>query len=234
MSTEIQTFPFEIIESAAALHVRPNPSDPDKKLTTYGMLARLSDGQVVGRSRAFDAAGNPRYSYSKWNAHVKRADLVPSPDPVEEIDRIADKCKTRWGLHVLEHRPAQTNVERFIDALGADGLAIAKSAGVSVPHHPSFLFHPGLVSYQRVGIDDVRQYFTKHVTGDFGNHEFDPTPLTEEERFLIGMLPTSRQNDSAVQTGRGVIRSKYDHVHAVTVLGPNRRTTLIYTDRLTG
>ncbi len=88
-----------------------------------------------------------------------------------------------------------------------------------------------MVTYPKVGIDNVRQYFKRHVQGDWGsNGTFDPAPLTAEQVWAIGLeqvVSPGRRNDHAVQSGLGIIISEYDRVRVVTVLAPGRRSTFI-------
>ena len=189
-----------------------------------GELARLSDGRTMGRTWGFDQAGNPLFSYGEWDQEKKQATIIPTPDPVDAIQRIVEAVEGKFGLHTLPHNPEPTEEDRFLDQWPTVGAKL----GLSTTKPVTFLFDPGRVSYPKAGITDVRTWFNKHVTGDHGIGQHDPTPLSLEEQFCLSMLPSSRQSDHAIHTGRGVIRSCYGDVGVVTILSPSRRTTLIW------
>jgi hypothetical protein len=219
---------FTFLEDNVVLHSKPDPSKPDKHKTTMGSLAQLSDGRVMGRATAYDAAGLPRFSYGEWDPVQKQADLIVAPDPVADFNRIAERLELRSGMHTLGHQPDPREADRFIAVWPEIGPVIVKKLGLATTKPVDFLFDPGRVVYPKKGLTDVRTYFDKHVTGDYGDRQYDPTPLTTEELWLLGTLPTARQSDHAIQTGRGIIRSQYNSIEAITVLSPSRRTTLIF------
>jgi hypothetical protein len=224
---------FEVIEHNVLLAVMRNPANPEKKLTVCGDVARLNSGKLVGRSKSFDAAGNPLYSFGEWDPHARRAAMTPARDIVADVAKTADRVLHKLGVHVLPHKPPLTALEKFVSEVGPDGLSMARAAGLTLPTHVNFLFDPGPVKYQKEGIRNVRQIFERHVTGDWGgNGTWNPEFLTEEERWLIHSLPVGRQNDHCVQTGRGMIRSQYDDDFAVTIVGPSRRDTLLYSTKM--
>ena len=91
------------------------------------------------------------------------------------------------------------------------------------------------MSYPRFGLDaaTVRQAFDWHVTGHYGAHgTHDATPLTSEESWLIGTLPIGRQNDAAILSGYGPVRSDYGDTKVISILTPHGARTLIYTPSL--
>jgi hypothetical protein len=224
---------FSVIETNVLLHERRNPADPDKLIKVYGDVARLGDGRLVGRSKSFDLAGNPLYAYGTWNAHARRAVLTPARDAVADLSKTFDAVNGKLGLHTLEHRAPLTSLERFCAEVGPDAVSIANACGLTLPVHPTPMFNAGVVRYQKKGIDNVRQYFSRHIQGDYGDGaKWNSNVLTFEDLWCIGMLPVARQNDHAIQTGRGMIRSVYGDVFATTVLGPNRRDTLIYSTKM--
>jgi hypothetical protein len=224
---------FEIIEHNVLLQTKRDPGNPDRKIHIHGDVARLGDGRLVGRAKSLDAAGNPQFAYGPWDSHARRAVLTPARDAVADVNKTFDAVNGKLGLHVLDHRAPLTPLERFCKEVGPDAVSIAQACGLALPVHPAPLFNPGRTVYQKQGIDNVRQYFTRHTTADYGNGaKWSSNVLTFEELWCIGMLPVARQNDHAIQTGRGMIRSVYGDVFATTVIGPNRRDTLIYSTRM--
>jgi hypothetical protein len=230
---------FEVIEHNVLLAVMRNPANPEKKLTVRGDVARLGDGRLMGRSTSIDSVGNKLHSYGIWEPHSRRAAMTPSRDVVADLSKIVEKIHIKLGVHVLSHKPPMTALEKFVAELGPDGASMARNAGLAMPTHINFLFDPGRVTYQKEGIRNVRQAFERHVVGDWGgtggiggNGTWNSAVLSEEERWMIHALPVSRQNDFCVQTGRCLIRSQYDDVYALTVVGPSRRDTLLYSNKM--
>ncbi len=113
MSTT-DTTQFEIIDSNIVLRVEVNPSNMDRQIYTHGSLAKLSDGELWGRSQTTGAAGLVRYNYGRWSADHKRADIVNSPDPVAALDAIVANVQERIGVHGLDLNPPPTELEGFL------------------------------------------------------------------------------------------------------------------------
>jgi hypothetical protein len=227
-----KTTTFQFLEDNVALRSQRNSSNPDKRKITTGSLAQLRNGQVMGRSVSYSAEGLPLFAYGEWDPVRKQADLIAAPDPVGDLDHIATRLEHRYGMHALPHQPAPCEADRFIAAWPEIGPVILKTLGLAPLKPVDFLFDPGRVTYPKSGLTDVRTYFNKHVAGDYGDRQYDPTPFTPEDLWLLGTLPIARQSDHAIQTGRGIIRSRYGSIEAVSILSPRRRTTLIFDRRL--
>jgi hypothetical protein len=227
MKSKIRT-EFAILEDSAILKTETNSSDPDKKRFTCGSVAQLSDGRLMARSTTSDSAGNPLYHYGDWDDEKKQSDHTDSRDPIRDLDRTIAAFAHRFGTHVLDLNPPPSEAERFIIQWPEIGPTIVSKLGLKLPKRPVFLFSPGHVEYPKAGVDP-REFFERHVTGDHGDQgKCDPTPLSAEEQFLIGLLPIARQNDHAIQSGRGLVRSRYGRYEAVTVMSPARRTTFVW------
>ena len=220
---------FQLLHESAIVSSSSNPVDPDKRTHIMGDVARLSDGRIMARTKRFDAAGNTLFSYGPWDADRQQAIVSPAPDPVAVLDKIADAIERKYGLHVLPHYPQPGAAERFMLDYPGLGAEILEKLKLTPPKPPVFRFDPGQTHYPKAGLADAREWFYQHVTTCYGEYgQSDPTPLSLEEQWTLNLLSIARQSDHAVQTGRGIIRSRFADIECVSVLSPSRRTTLIY------
>lgn len=223
---------FELLSENTALSSRRSSTDPTKIHHIRGDLARLSDGRLMSRTRSVDKAGNQLLSYGLYDPDQNRVEIGAAPDPVAALDRIADHLEQKQGLLTLSHRPEPGPEDRFIADYGPLGAAILEKLNLAPQVMPTFLFGPGLTRYPNQGIAGgaarVRELFFRHAVGNYGDSQFNATPLTIEERWCLGMLTAARQSDHAIQTGRGIVRSLHGDIELVSVLSPSRHTTLIF------
>ena len=77
------------------------------------------------------------------------------------------------------------------------------------------VFDPGpcrrpAIYFQDAGEIDFAAMRDRHVSGDFGEiGAFDPTPLTPEEQWSVGLLSRLVKNRYAIATGSGAVKSVY-------------------------
>jgi hypothetical protein len=223
---------FAFISPNTCLESRPDSTDPVRRINTFGTIARLSDDRTVARVVNHDRAGVELCRYADWDS--ERGCLAGPWDGGEDwpgfVERKSEELAITVGVLPVPQREP-TEIERFCGMWPE----VAKALGLRAEAPPKPLFEIGrTLSAKGVGSGEL---LDRHAHGDFGIYgSFDPTPLTPEQLFLIGVLAPALANSHAIQTGKGTVRSAYAVspgrvVKIFTVLAGRDGKTLIFADR---
>jgi hypothetical protein len=199
--------PFKLLHKDVLLNDAPRGSQVSSaKLCD---VAQLSSGKRYSR---WSERGVFHYQLFLEDPRFQATETLSGTDWSKRFGDEIENIRIRSRLRSLEMTGIMAGIARFRDTFGA---ALADHLGLE-RDRPTALFDTGSCS---VGIDqphgllgmDAWTYIDRHASGDFGElGHFDPRPLSEEEQFLVGILPTiERQNSAAILTGNGVVRSSF-------------------------
>jgi hypothetical protein len=172
-------------------------------------VARLADGRQVARSTS-----NGVLTYNTFPSDPRvAAEFIGSAENLSaRFANQMEAVRVRSQLRALQMTTLQAEIHKFRLMFPA----IADLQGLE-RERPSPCFSTGEVfvgisaPHGLLGVDGVWPIVDRHAAGDFGTHgHFSSTPLSPEEEFMIGLLPTvERRNSAAILSGSGIVRSEY-------------------------
>jgi hypothetical protein len=229
MSTDTETFTFEIIDDNATLKTWTDTSGRTR--TTTGQIAILSTGQRMARSMVIDS-DVATWAYGAAD-EFDRAELEPPGwKPAAFFQQKLDDTAARGGWHTLGASKEDREFAEFYSQFPAVAEFLKLPKNGATPG----LFNAGRVRFEK-GIckteDELRALLTRHRQGDFGTHGAYSPDLTYDEWFTCGLLTVDKQNSAAVLSQAGAIRSRFrvNDVYAIdvlTILAGARTRTLMH------
>jgi hypothetical protein len=205
------THVFEVIHRNVLLGDHKHNSPMSKLIT--GDVAVLSSGKKVARVQSTDLDGSIIFAYEDF-ADDPRLSGAFSATPARWAERMRTEIEVlnvRCGMRTL----APTSFAAECSEFRSKYPGIASRLGLEASR-PQPVFDPGPTSYPInpphgiVSLDDLWGYLDRHSSGDAGNFGFaDISPLDDEDRWLIDILPVPRRNGVSILTGNGVIRSEF-------------------------
>jgi hypothetical protein len=202
---------FEILHRCIVLHQR----DPKRTVSgypTFGDVARLEDGRLFARWEAA-GEGGPVTVCREWREGEDPVTAyAPIPQDWWQFQR-EQKEKFAAGSHratlpdVL--RDQDSEVARFV----REWPVVSSMLELTAPGDaPPALVDPSEIFYPRdCPMPQWRDYMARHVAGDLGSYGVVPAePIADPSTiWTIPLQPAAVQARHAIDTGRGVIRSRH-------------------------
>ncbi len=199
---------FRVVQTAVLLENlrRTAPGAP----IINGDVAQLEDGSLVARAITTNSRGD---SVCRWRSFDAKDDDPTVPhiwqggDAAYDMAAEIERWPGRWTGLAWGDDP--TEIDRFL----ATWPEVSAVIGLQPEVRPFRLFEPGQIKLRRprgVGPVDWRQALLEHIAGNFGKGEvYDPSPLSPGIVWTIGLQPVAVQNNAAIASGRGAVRSRY-------------------------
>jgi len=169
-----------------------------------GAVSRLHDGRLMARALYHDSV-----QYGPWDPVAKQADLSSPISWGKEVMQRIERANLTGGVKTLGP-PPESELDRFAQAWPQ----VAARIGFTAWKEPVGLFPASVntLMFPKSTSADVRPWFDLHISGDYGTYgKFDPTPLTDEEWWALGIQTQARRSDAAIQSGRGDVVSRFEH-----------------------
>ena len=212
---------FEILDRGITIV----PAAPEQR-AVVGDVARLSDGRLLARSTeekfAFCSATGRRrrdgelHTYWSFDFDPKvprRVIATGPPDLAPGMAATMERLAARSPLGIVGATAEDAEFAEFTGKYPRIAALLKIPSGREPPLRSRHGTMPGVVSSpdRRCGVSpEWASALVSHISGDYGRiGRHDPTPLTQEEKWLLGLLPRARLNDAAIESGNGSVTSEF-------------------------